>query len=70
MNIHEIISRNQLMEKTFQESGDTHIVEQITPQAARNAEILRETDISTHGRRIREEDSVSAILSREYQKQM
>ena len=69
MNIHEIISRNQLMEKAFQESGDTHIVEQITPQAARNAEILRETDISTRGRRIREEDSVSAILSREYQKQ-
>ena len=44
-------------------------MEQITPQAARNAEILKETDISTHGRRIREEDSVSAILSREYQKQ-
>lgn len=69
MDTWEIISRNQLMEKTFQESEDTRIVEQITPQAARNAEILRETDISARGRRIREEDSVSAILSREYQKQ-
>lgn len=69
MDIWETISRNQLMEKTFQESGDTHIVEQITPQAARNAEILKETDVPTSARRIREEDSVSAILSKQYQQQ-
>lgn len=69
MNIREIISRNQLMEVTFQETGEPYIVEQITPNAARNAEILKETDTTTHGRRIREEDSITAILSAEYQKQ-
>lgn len=69
MNIHEIISRNQLMEKSFQETGEPRTVEQITPRAARNAEILKETDTQTSGRRIREEDSISAILSKQYQKQ-
>ena len=69
MNIREIISRNQLMEVTFQETGEPYIVEQITPNAARNAEILKETDTTVHGRRIREEDSITAILSAEYQKQ-
>ena len=68
MGIHEIISRNQLMEKQFTETGDTRVVEQITPQAARNAEILKETDVSASARRIREEDSISAILLKEYQK--
>ncbi len=69
MNIREIISRNQLMEVTFQETGEPYIVEQITPKAARNAEILKETDTTARGRRIREEDSITAILSAEYQKQ-
>lgn len=68
MGIHEIISRNQLMEKQFTETGDTRVVEQITPQAARNAEILKETDVAASARRIREEDSISAILLKEYQK--
>lgn len=69
MNIHEIISRNQLMEKSFRETGDTRIVEQITPKAARNAEILKETDTSLTGRRIREEDNISNALLEYYQKQ-
>lgn len=69
MEIHEIISRNQLMEKRFAEFGEVSTVEQITPQAARNAEILKATDKPAGARRIREEDNVSSILLDAYQKQ-
>lgn len=69
MGIHEIISRNQLMEKQFTESGEVATVEQITPQAARNAEILKATDKPTSARRMRENESASAVLLEKYQKQ-
>jgi hypothetical protein len=69
MDIHQIIARNQLMEKAFAETGDTSVVEQISPQAARNAQILKETDLSTHSRRISGEESISESLLKVYQKQ-
>lgn len=69
MDIHSIIARNQLLEKTFAESGDTSVVEHITPQAARNAEILKSDDKPISARRIREEDSASETLLKLYQKQ-
>ena len=69
MDIHEIVARNQLMEKTFTESGDPDIVEHIVPQAAENSAILKATDRTETTRRIREEDSVSATLLGFYQKQ-
>lgn len=69
MDIHDIIARNQLMEKHYAASGETITIDQITPQAARNAATLRDTDAPASARRIREEDSVSAILLKEYQKQ-
>lgn len=69
MDIHEIIARNQLMEKVFDESGEVGIVEHITPQAAENAAILKATDPTQNPRRIREEESASATLLEFYQKQ-
>ena len=69
IDIHEIIARNQLLEKRFTESGDVATVEQLTPQAARNAEVLKDTDKPVSARRIREEESASAILLKKYQKQ-
>lgn len=69
MDIHEIIARNQLMEKVFSESGETGVVEQITPQAVQNAAILKATDQTQNTRRIREEESASATLLEFYQKQ-
>lgn len=69
LNIHEIIARNQLMEKTYAESGDTSVVEHITPQAARNAKVLKESDKPASSRRIREEDSASATLLDYYERQ-
>ena len=69
MDIHEIVARNQLMEKTFTESGDPDIVEHIAPQAAENSAILKATDRTETTRRIREEESVSATLLGFYQKQ-
>lgn len=69
MDIHEIVARNQLMEKTFTESGDPNIVEHIAPQAAENSAILKATDRTKTTRRIREEESVSATLLGFYQKQ-
>ena len=69
MDIHEIIARNQLVEKVFDESGEVGIVEHITPQAAQNAAILKATDPTQGTRRIREEESASATLLEFYQKQ-
>lgn len=69
MDIHEIIARNQLMEKTYAETGDASIVEQITPQAARNAKTLKATDHSVSSGRVSEDESVSATLLKLYQKQ-
>lgn len=68
-DIHEIIARNQLMEKVYSESGTVDIVEHITPQAAENAAILKATDQTQISRRIREEDSASATLLEFYQRQ-
>ena len=69
MNIHEIISRNQLMEKVFQEAGEPFVVDHITPQAARNAKILKKTDIGINGKRIKDSESISDILLNKYKKQ-
>lgn len=69
MDIHEIVARNQLMEKAFTESSDPNIVEHIVPQAAENSAILKSTDRTQTTRRIREEESVSATLLGFYQKQ-
>ncbi len=69
MDIHEIVARNQLMEKTFTETGKPDIVEHIVPQAAENSAILKATDRTETTRRIREEESVSATLLGFYQKQ-
>lgn len=69
MDIHEIIARNQLMEKTFTETGEPDIVEHITPQAVENSAILKATDRTETARRIREEDSASATLLEFYQRQ-
>lgn len=69
MDIHEIVARNQLMEKTFTDSGDPDIMEHITPQATENSAILKATNHTETTRRIREEESVSATLLGFYQKQ-
>lgn len=69
MDIHEIVARNQLMEKAFTETGEPDIVEHIAPQAAENSAILKATDHTETTRRVREEDSVSATLLGFYQKQ-
>ncbi len=68
-NIHEIIARNQLIEKTFTETGKPDIVEHIAPQAAENSAILKATDRTETTRRIQEEESVSATLLEFYKKQ-
>ncbi len=68
MGIHQIIARNQLMEQQFEKSEETKVIEQITPQAARNAVILKETD-TTATQRIRKEDSVTFTLLEAYRKQ-
>lgn len=68
MGIHQIIARNQLMEQQFEESEETKVIEQITPQAARNAVILKETD-ATATQRIRKEDNVTSTLLEAYRKQ-
>lgn len=69
MDIHEIVARNQLMEKPFTDSGDPDIMEHITPQATENSAILKATNHTETTRRIREEESVSATLFGFYQKQ-
>lgn len=68
LNIHEIIAKNQLMEKQFTESDDTKVIEHIAPQVSRNSAKLKETSQPISARRIREEDSVSAALMKAYQK--
>lgn len=68
-DIHEIIARNQLMEKVYSESGTVGVVEHIIPQAAENAAILKATDQTQISRRIREEESASATLLKLYQRQ-
>ena len=67
-DIHEIIARNQLMEKVYSESGAVDVVEHITPQAAENAAILKATDRSESTRRVRKEDDVSATLLEAYRR--
>lgn len=69
MSIQEIIARNQFTEKKFDETGDAAIVEQVTPQAARNAEILKKSNAAAARRRIREEGSISDILMEPQKKQ-
>jgi len=69
LDIYEIMAKNQLMEKAFSESEDTSEVEHITPQAARNARILKSTDQPASARRIKEEESASATLLKLYQNQ-
>lgn len=66
MDIHEIIARNQLMEKQFSEYENVETVEQVIPHMDKNAEVLNQTSQSATSRRIREEDSVSATLMKRY----
>lgn len=66
MDIHEIIARNQLMEKQFSEYEEVETVEQGIPHMAKNVEVLNQTSQSAASRRIREEDSVSATLMKRY----
>lgn len=69
MDIHEIMARNQLMEKTFTETREPDVVEYIVPQATENTAILKAIDHTETIRRIRKEESVSAALFDFYQKQ-
>jgi len=69
MDIHSIIAKNQSMEKTYSETGEPLVIEQIAPQATQNTEVLRNTDQPASARRIRDEDSASAMLLEYYQKQ-
>ena len=68
MDIYEIVSKNQLMEKVHSESEGPDIVEHITPQATKNAAILKATDPSLNTRRFRKEDDVSATLLEAYRR--
>ena len=68
MSIHEIIAKNQLMEKKFSESGDIPERQHITPETALNVERLEATENSFSGRRIREEESASETLMKYYER--
>jgi len=69
MELHEIIARNQILERDFSEFDTAAPIEQLTPQAIRNAEILQSTDQSLSTRRVRDEDSVSDTLMKFYESQ-
>ena len=68
LSVHELIARQQLMEKRFEETGEAQTVEHITPQAARNAEIIESTNQPAGSRRIRKEDSISETLMELYER--
>ena len=70
MTIHEIMARNQLMEKNYSETDKSNVIEQIAPRAARNAKTLKETDSSFGSRRLTDEESTSATLLKLYQNQI
>ena len=69
LSVHELIARDQLLEKRFTETGEPHTIEHITPAAARNAEIIESTSQAARSRRIRKEDSISETLMQIYEKQ-
>ncbi len=69
IDLRAIIAQNQLMEKNFAETGEPATVEHITPATKRNADILRNTDISEGRPRFSEEESVSATLMKFWGKQ-
>ena len=70
MDIHSIIARNQVMERDFSQTGNVSTLEQFSPKAAMNVEILEASLQSVGTRRLREdEESISETLLRAYQKQ-
>lgn len=69
IDLHTLISRNQLIEQQYTASGVTSVIDYVAPQLEQNAKILRDTDKPISDRRIRREDSVSAALMEVYQKQ-
>lgn len=69
LSLHEIISRNQLMEKDFAEGSEAITIDQITPQEAQNAQTLKATDRSLNRGRATDEESVSDTLLKFYQTQ-
>lgn len=66
--IHDIIARNQLMEKDYSENANTAATEQIIPQSARKATVLRPS-AQTRAEHIEAEDNISAIMLKSYQKE-
>lgn len=62
----QIIARNQLLEKQYQESDDTEVIDSINPRLTDNSRILRE---SVSPARVREEESISAALMKKYEKE-
>lgn len=62
----QIIARNQLLEKQYQESDDTEVIDSINPRLADNSRILRE---SFSPARVSGEESISATLLKQYEKE-
>lgn len=60
-----IIARNQLLEKQYEESANTKVVENINPALSENSRIL---NASTSTRRISEEENVMDALMKKSQK--
>lgn len=62
----QIIARNQLLEKTYQETGDTTVIDSINPRLTENSRILKE---SLSPARLSEEENISATLMKQYEKE-
>jgi transposase InsO family protein len=60
-HITQIIARNQLEEKLYEEGRDTSIIEQISPQSAQNSKTLRTTAKAGESRP-KPEDDLRALL--------
>lgn len=68
MSIHDIIARNQLMEKDYSEPADAAATEQIIPKAARKAKVPSPSS-QTRAEHIEAEENISAIMLKIYQKE-
>lgn len=62
----QIIARNQLLEKQYQETDSTTVIDSINPRLTDNSRILKE---SLNPARISEEESISATLLKQYEKE-
>ena len=70
LSVHEIIARNQLQEKQYEETGLPSEIDHLTPIAQRNAAVLKKTDTTASGRkRPSGEDSVAETLLSYYRNQ-